>query len=169
MAIASRRIVVAVDESEESMYALSWCLKNIVAASATDAAEHGGDARKDTIVLLHARRPRTIYPPMDGTGYLFSADIVEGMERYGAQLSKSVMEKAKQLCAEFPDVVVETRVESGDPRDVICEAVESIKPDILVMGSHGYGPIKRAFLGIVSSHCAQHVKCPVLIVKMPKH
>lgn len=70
MAIASRRIVVAVDESEESMYALSWCLKNVVASPATDAAEHGGDERRDTIVLLHARRPRTIYPPMDGTGEL---------------------------------------------------------------------------------------------------
>jgi len=26
----------------------------------------------------------------------------------------------------------------------------------------------RAFLGSVSNHCAQNVKCPVLIVKKPK-
>ena len=26
----------------------------------------------------------------------------------------------------------------------------------------------RAFLGSVSNHCAQNVKCPVLIVKRPK-
>lgn len=65
-------------------------------------------------------------------------------------------------------VKVETKVESGDPRDVICEAAEKVAADVLVMGSHGYGVIKRAFLGSVSNHCAQKAKCPVLIVKKPK-
>lgn len=27
----------------------------------------------------------------------------------------------------------------------------------------------RAFLGSVSNHCAQNIKCPVLIVKRPKN
>ena len=35
------------------------------------------------------------------------------------------------------------RVENGDPRDVICEVAEKINADVLVMGSHGYGLIKR--------------------------
>ncbi|XP_072959120.1 universal stress protein A-like protein [Typha angustifolia] len=163
MASAGRRIVVAVDESEESMYALSWCLKNVAAAAAAE------DRCKDTIVLLHARRPRVVYPAMDGTGYMFSSDMVASMERYGGELSTAVIEKAKQLCADFPDVKVETMVESGDPRDVICEAVGKMEANMLVMGSHGYGAIKRAFLGSVSNHCAQNVKCPVLVVKRPKH
>jgi len=38
---------------------------------------------------------------------------------------------------------VETRIENGDPRDVICQAVQKMGVDILVMGSHGYGVIKR--------------------------
>lgn len=50
-----RKIVVAVDEGEESMYALSWCLQNVAAAG-------------DTLVLLHAIQPRVVYSPMDGTG-----------------------------------------------------------------------------------------------------
>lgn len=95
---------------------------------------------------------------------------------------------------------MEARVENGDPRDVICQMTEQLGADVLVMGSHGYGLIKRwvpfywrtngqeiffikkdnvnllkktcgicrAFLGSVSNHCAQNVKCPVLIVKKPK-
>lgn len=59
-------------------------------------------------------------------------------------------------------------MENGDPRDVICEMAEKLAADVLVMGSHGYGLIKRAFLGSVSNYCAQNVKCPVLIVKKPK-
>lgn len=31
----------------------------------------------------------------------------------------------------------------GDPRNVLCEAVEKHNASILVVGSHGYGAIKR--------------------------
>lgn len=31
----------------------------------------------------------------------------------------------------------------GDPRNVLCEAVEKHHASILVVGSHGYGAIKR--------------------------
>lgn len=34
-------------------------------------------------------------------------------------------------------------MEKGDPRDVICETVENLRADMLVLGSHGYGVIKR--------------------------
>lgn len=40
-------------------------------------------------------------------------------------------------------VKVETIVEHGDARDVICQAAEKLHVDMLVMGSHGYGVIKR--------------------------
>ena len=34
-------------------------------------------------------------------------------------------------------------VVEGDPRNVLCEAVEKHHASILVVGSHGYGAIKR--------------------------
>ncbi|KAL7003147.1 hypothetical protein U1Q18_004305 [Sarracenia purpurea var. burkii] len=105
---------------------------------------------------------------MDGTGYLFSPGIIASMERYSDAVANSVMEKAKGLCPEVDDVKVQMRVEKGDARDVICQTAEKMGVDMLVMGSHGYGLMKRTFLGSVSNHCAQNVKCPVLIVKEPK-
>ncbi|XWS58109.1 hypothetical protein CRYUN_Cryun08bG0006500 [Craigia yunnanensis] len=103
------------------------------------------------------------------SGYLFSADILATMDKYSNDVAFCVIEKAKRMCREQGDEVkVEVRVENGDPRDVICEVAENINASVLVMGSHGYGLIKRAFLGSVSNHCAQNVKCPVLIVKKPK-
>ncbi|KAA8545237.1 hypothetical protein F0562_020021 [Nyssa sinensis] len=158
-----RKILVAVDEGEESMYALSWCLKNVVFENT-----------KDTLILLYAKPPQSVYPT-HGTGrrehpqgYLFSSDIMASMERYSNEAADCVMEKAKRACKEVKDVKVETRVENGDPRDVICQMAQELEVDVVVMGSHGYGLIKRAFLGSVSNHCAQNVKCPVLIVKRPK-
>ena len=38
---------------------------------------------------------------------------------------------------------METRIEHGDPRDVICQMTEKLGTDVLVMGSQGYGVIKR--------------------------
>ncbi|XP_061369801.1 universal stress protein A-like protein isoform X2 [Gastrolobium bilobum] len=155
MAENQRRIMVAVDEGEESMYALSWCLKNLCFQNS-----------KDTLILLYVKPPRAVYSAFDGTGYMFSSEITATMERYSQQVADCVIEKAKKLCDNLENV--ETRVENGDPRDVICQMVQKLGADVLVMGSHGYGLIKRAFLGSVSNHCAQNVKCPVLIVKKPK-
>ncbi|CAJ2640203.1 unnamed protein product [Trifolium pratense] len=44
-------------------------------------------------------------------------------------------------------IVVE--VVEGDARNVLCDAVEKHHASILVLGSHGYGAIKRAVLGSV--------------------
>uniref|UniRef100_A0A0D9V043 UspA domain-containing protein n=1 Tax=Leersia perrieri TaxID=77586 RepID=A0A0D9V043_9ORYZ len=159
-AAAGRRVVVAVDESEESMHALSWCLANVLSSSSSGAG--------DTLVLLHARRPRPVYAAMDSSGYMMTSDVMASMDKYAAAISAAAVDKAKRICAAFPHVTVETLVESGDPRDVICDATEKMGADLLVMGSHGYGLIQRAFLGSVSNHCAQNCKCPVLIVKRPK-
>lgn len=52
-----RKIMVAVDEGEESMYALSWCLKNIVC-----------ECSKDTVMLLYCKPPRAVFTSVDGTG-----------------------------------------------------------------------------------------------------
>ena len=155
--VKERKILVAVDQGEESTYALSWCLHNVVSPNSND-----------TLILLYAKPPRVVYSALDGSGYLFSTDILTTMERYAEEVAESVIEKAKRLCKELKEVKVETMVMYGDARDVICEVAEKFHVDMVVMGSRGYGLIKRAFLGSVSNHCAQNVKCPVLIVKMPK-
>ncbi|XP_054785126.1 universal stress protein PHOS32-like [Prosopis cineraria] len=157
MAEKERRILVAVDEGEESMYTLSWCIHNLVFPNSNDI-----------LILLHCKPPRPVFPALDGTGYLFSSDISVTAERCSDRVENGVVERAQKLCVNLQQVKVETRVENGDPRDVICEMAEKLGADVLVMGSHGYGLIKRALLGSVSNHCAQNVKCPVLIVKKPK-
>ncbi|KAF8044335.1 hypothetical protein BT93_A2355 [Corymbia citriodora subsp. variegata] len=155
--VKERKILLAVVESEESMYALSWCLKKVVSENA-----------KDALVLLYAKPLRSAYTALDGTGYLFSSDVMATMERYNNEMADCVMAKAKKICNDFGEMTVETRVENGDARDMICRMAQKLLPDVLVMGSHGYGLIKRAFLGSVSYHCAQNVKCPMLVVKRPK-
>ena len=39
--------------------------------------------------------------------------------------------------------------------------------DLLVVGSHGSGPLKELILGSVSSYCTHHSTCPVVLVRTP--
>lgn len=43
----------------------------------------------------------------------------------------------------YSQVNVKTQVVVGDPKYKICEAVENLHADLLVMGSRAYGRIKR--------------------------
>ncbi|GJY63051.1 universal stress protein A-like protein isoform X1, partial [Tanacetum coccineum] len=38
---------------------------------------------------------------------------------------------------------VKTKIVIGDPKEKICEAVEELNADLLVMGCRSFGPIKR--------------------------
>ncbi|KAL6978284.1 hypothetical protein U1Q18_019953 [Sarracenia purpurea var. burkii] len=155
-----RRIVVAVDESEESMYALSWCLSNLFSDNR--------DSETNTLVLLYVKPPAPVYSSLDATGYLFAGDAIANIEKYSRDLCNSVMTRAEEIYRDFnTGIKVEKKVGSGDAKDVICMAVERLEADMLVMGSHDYGFFKRALLGSVSDHCTKHVKCPLVVVKRP--
>lgn len=67
-----RRIVVAVDESEESMYALSWCLTNLLSQ---EAAKTNNNITNNTIVLLYVKPPPPAYSSMDPTGQSLSPSL----------------------------------------------------------------------------------------------
>ncbi|HEX6153423.1 MAG TPA: universal stress protein [Solirubrobacterales bacterium] len=54
----------------------------------------------------------------------------------------------------------------GDPALELVRACEE-GVDLLVVGSRGYGPIKRVLLGSVSRQVAQKASCPVLVAKRP--
>ncbi|XP_058188395.1 universal stress protein PHOS32 isoform X2 [Rhododendron vialii] len=161
-----RRIVVAVDESEESMYALSWCLTNLLSQQAKT-----NNINNTTIVLLYVKPPPPAYSSMDPTGYLFGGDVVATMEKYSRDLANSVMNRAEEVYGAFntTTIKVEKKIGSGDAKNVICVAVEKLAADVLVMGSHDYGFFKRALLGSVSDYCSKHVKCPLVVVKRPKN
>ncbi|CAI0463785.1 unnamed protein product [Linum tenue] len=160
--------LAAVDESEESIHALSWFVNKILPASSS------GHHHRSTLVLVYVKPPPPLYFSPDG--HVFSADVMAAMDKYRNDVAECVMVKAKRVCKQAAgdndngdyQVKVETMIENGDARDVICQVAEKLGVDVLVMGSHGYGPIKRAFLGSVSNHCAQNVKCPILIIKRPK-
>jgi len=55
--------------------------------------------------------------------------------------------------------------ETGSPAVVILDFIESLKADMVVMGSRGLGVVKGVLLGSVSQYIIEQSKVPVLVVK----
>ncbi|MCX8003885.1 MAG: universal stress protein [Burkholderiaceae bacterium] len=53
----------------------------------------------------------------------------------------------------------------GNPGDEIAAYAKKKKLDLLVMGSHGWGALKRAVLGSVATRVAAHCDTPLLLVR----
>lgn len=62
-------------------------------------------------------------------------------------------------------VNISKKLEPGHPVNMILKEIDEEKVDLVVMGSHGYGPIMGSVLGSVSQRVLQRAECPVLIVK----
>ena len=76
--------------------------------------------------------------------------------RSAAWLRDNAIEKSLQI---------ETAVIEGEPKVVIIEEAEQWGADLIVVGCHGYGPVKRFLLGSVSLAVAVHAPCWVEIVR----
>lgn len=64
-----------------------------------------------------------------------------------------------------PGLTVLPKLLEGHPKDAIVGEAERWGADLIVVGSHGYGPIRRFFLGSVSLFVAHHAPCSVLIAR----
>ena len=51
------------------------------------------------------------------------------------------------------------------PGETIVEAAAAEGADLIVVGTHGRGPVGRLFLGSVSDYVVRHARCPVLVVR----
>jgi nucleotide-binding universal stress UspA family protein len=64
------------------------------------------------------------------------------------------------------ELEVEKKLEFGVPSDVIVELAETGKHDLIVLGSRGFGAVRRFLLGSVSDDVCMKARCSVLIVPM---
>jgi nucleotide-binding universal stress UspA family protein len=63
------------------------------------------------------------------------------------------------------DIDAERRIEYGDAAAVLCRVAGEGGYDVLVIGSHGSGFLKRVLMGSVSHHVLHHAPCAVLVMR----
>jgi nucleotide-binding universal stress UspA family protein len=89
-------------------------------------------------------------------------DDVATAAREGAE---QVLAAARERLAGRDDLSVSTELLSGSPAASIVNEAERWKADLVVVGSHGYGTVKRFLLGSVSHSIALHAPCSVEVVR----
>lgn len=92
------------------------------------------------------------------------AEIVRQMR---AEAVRRLHDAAAVFKKSAPELPVTPVLREGWPKDAILDEAERWGADLIVVGSHGYGAIKRLFLGSVSLAIATNAACSVEIVRAP--
>ncbi|XVE96207.1 hypothetical protein REPUB_Repub02eG0201700 [Reevesia pubescens] len=169
LGVKRMRVMVGIDESDQSFHALQWTLDNLVGGLTAPVPEPNEEPGL-LITLVHARQVFHRYGVPVGPGdsaFYIPSSMEESIKEAQEQVSKALLSRASHMCKDKM-IKVETLILEGDPKEKICQATEQIHVDLLVVGNRNLGKIKRAFLGSVSDYCAHHSNCPVLIVKPSK-
>lgn len=104
-------------------------------------------------------------------------DIYGGYLPDTTELEKTARENAVKLLdnavdqvrERFPNVDLNVSSDTlfGSPESRIVETAEDMRPDLIVVGSHGYNRWERLLLGSVSDSVVHHAPCSVLVVRCP--
>jgi nucleotide-binding universal stress UspA family protein len=119
----------------------------------------------EVLTAIHSRVPVVPdFPPWAFTIAAAHADSVTKQQKHAPELLEAVV---KHLQPRRRHLEVTTRIVEGPPRDVIIREASWWGADRIVLGSHGYGPVRRAVLGSVAAGVAAEAPCSVYIVRPP--
>jgi nucleotide-binding universal stress UspA family protein len=139
------KIVVGVDGSKHSDRALAWAIEEAKLRR----------ARLQVVSVWHV--PALVY---GGPGFAPQLDsaVDDAFKEVAEESALAAARTAREV-----DVDVEMDVEHGQAVEKLLEAAADA--DMLVVGSRGHGGFAGLMLGSVSSQCAHHAPCPLVIVR----
>ncbi len=87
---------------------------------------------------------------------------------WSQQLGDEAERELVKLAPKLAGVAVTTEVLFGNPARAIVSAANIRKVDLIVMGTHGHGPLMHALMGNVAERVVRTASCPVLTVREPR-
>jgi len=79
--------------------------------------------------------------------------------------AETILEEQTQKVREADGEVAETHATIGRPKTEIVKLAEELDAGLVVLGSRGFGSLKRALLGSVSNGVVRHTHSSVLVVR----
>lgn len=151
---------------------------------ATDGSDCAIGAATTALSLLGSGAAVTVVCVVDirsevavgGTGLLGAEPLAMPLADPGAaaELDSALTAEAHQAVERTVAALAEAGaacerlVTHGDPATDIVRVADEGGYDVVVVGSHGSGFVKRVLVGSVSSHVVHHAHCPVLVVRAPQ-
>ena len=146
-------------------------MKILIAVDGTEASTAAADVARslfpdaEFILLSVAMVTQMVGSDPIGGGSFALAPTEDMMEAIEASADDAVADAAQKIAAGHAT----TTVEIGDPARVICDEVDRIHADLVVVGRGSKGWLSRLFDPSVADYVVKHANCPVLVVKEHDH
>jgi nucleotide-binding universal stress UspA family protein len=152
MSIFPTKILLATDGSREAQLAF---------ASAADLSEKTGS---ELHVVYVGHMPLVSYESPGAT--TLDPDLLGRMQEDAEEEARTKLdEQAQRVREESGGEVAEIHARLGRPDAEIVGLADELGAGLIVLGSRGLGPLRRALMGSVSDSVVRHAHCPVLVVR----
>lgn len=132
-------------------------------AAVEEVARRPWPERSSVKVLTALETPMPPTPEAWALPLNYFQELDAALRKQGENVVNSALQKLKSNKTFLADAVLAP----GSPRPVILDEAERWGADLIVLGSHGYGALKRFLLGSVSQAIVSHAKCSVEVVRCP--
>jgi nucleotide-binding universal stress UspA family protein len=150
MSIFPTKILLATDGSKEAKLAF---------ASAADLSEKT-DSELHVVYVGHM--PLVSYESPGATS--LDPNLLVRMQEDAEQVARTKLDEQVRQVGQTGEVV-EIHARLGRPDAEIVGLADELGAGLIVLGSRGLGPLRRALMGSVSDSVVRHAPCPVLIVR----
>lgn len=96
-----------------------------------------------------------------------SPEHAQEFEDYGLKEGRKLLDAQVEKIKGYGVEGVHPHLESGVTDASIVDLAENLGAGLLIVGNRGYGSVRRALMGSVSTSLLQHAHCPVLVVRHP--
>jgi nucleotide-binding universal stress UspA family protein len=120
------------------------------------------DSEIELLTVLHSPVPYIPEPTL-----VFAAAHEHGLGLQ-ADAAPEILDRASRLMqSACPGLRVSRRIEEGRPAQAIVDEARRWGAQVIILGSHGRGRLRRLLLGSVSSAVARRAPCAVEVVRAP--
>jgi nucleotide-binding universal stress UspA family protein len=152
-----RKILVALD--------LSPFADSVFVRAGAIAQSQGAE-----LVLLHCSPLPELYNAnslnyLDGTpNWTIDLQLAEESQRRNAKEAEALIRRFEQKAAAL-DLKPSHALRFDNPGRGICQAIQELEVDLVVIGRRGLSRLNEFLLGSVSSYVVHHATCDVLVVQ----
>lgn len=112
---------------------------------------------KAELLLVNVQAPANLYEMVNQPDPTLREQVNQAAGQHALDAARSVLHKA--------GMPFEALVVTGSPATALLELIELHQCDLVVMGTHGAGPLRSAWEGSVAQDLLHLATVPVLLVK----
>jgi nucleotide-binding universal stress UspA family protein len=147
------KILLAVDDSKYSQAAIEEVIRR----------PWPSDTQIRVLSVVH---PLKFIVPVPS--FLGQEAYYQSLDEERERASRDINKAAKEIRERAPELHVAVEALEGSPKKMIVEQAETWGADLIIVGSHGHGPVERFLLGSVAQSVVLHAPCSVEVVRMPQ-